>query len=55
MSWISNHFTSHSDPAVAGKESRIIFGSILNGIDQRCFAKPVLGKAEGLNMTSLLA
>ena len=31
------------------------FGRYLIEIDQRCFAEPVLSKAEGLNMTASLA
>jgi hypothetical protein len=40
----------HSDPAVAGEDSQINFGSIRpRGKGQRCFAKPALSEAEGLN------
>jgi len=40
----------HSDPAVAGEESRIISPAAPSN-NQRCFAEPALSKAEGLNMT----
>jgi hypothetical protein len=41
----------HSDPAGAGEESQIISLQRRHSSKERCFAKLVLSRAEGLNMT----
>jgi hypothetical protein len=45
---------SHKCHSERSEESLIISGAIFRGTVERCFAKPVLSEAEGLNMTASL-